>query len=209
MRCFIAGAGEYCGFVVPGPDDYVIAADRGYEELISRGIRPDLVVGDFDSLGDAPEHPNVLRSPMEKDDTDMIIAVRQGFAQGCDMFIIDGGLGGRFDHTLANCQILAYISQSGGRGFLLGREMSVTAITNGTLGFLPGAPGRVSVFCAGSIAEGVTITGLKYPLDDALLTYDYPLGVSNEFTGAPAEISVRSGTLLIMWTGGPDMIDNR
>ena len=206
MRCFIAGAGEYCGFVTPGPDYYVIAADRGYVELASRGIRPDLVVGDFDSLGDAPEHPNVLRCPVEKDDTDMMIAVKQGFAQGCDIFIIDGGLSGRFDHTLANCQILVYISQRGGRGFLLGRDMSATAVANSSLDFVPGAHSLVSVFCAGSTAKGVTLTGLKYPLDNAALSYDYPLGVSNEFTGASAKITVRDGTLLIMWTGGLDMI---
>ena len=207
-RCFIAGAGDYCGSVVPGQGDYIIAADGGYTELISRGIVPDLVVGDFDSLGSAPEHPNVLHSPAEKDDTDMMIAVRQGFAKGCKTFIIDGGLGGRFDHTLANCQLLIYIAQKGARGYLLGRDMSVTAVTNGSVCFVPGAAGRISIFCAGGRAEGVTLAGLKYRLDNAALTNDYPLGVSNEFIGAPAVITVRGGTLIIMWTGGLEAVES-
>ena len=201
-RCFIAGAGEYCGFFVPSRDDYIIAADGGYSELISRGIIPDLVVGDFDSLGRVPDHPNILQSPEEKDDTDMMIAVKQGFARGCETFFIDGGLGGRIDHTFANFQLLAYIAQRGAHGFILGRDITVTAINNSTISFNPVASGRISVFCAGSKAEGVTLTGLKYQLDSATLAYDYPLGISNEFIGAPAAITVCEGILIVMWTGG-------
>jgi len=212
MRCFITGAGEFSGLVIPGSEDFIIAADGGYRELVSRGIVPDLVVGDFDSLGSPPDHPHIFSSPVEKDDTDMMLAVKQGLSRGYKLFLIDGGLGGRLDHTIANCQTLAYLSRNGARGVLLGREMRVTAVTNGTVRFAPGdadsagAPdgtpaGIVSVFSAGEKAEGVTITGLKYPLEDAALTCDYPLGVSNEFTGSPAEVTVREGTLLIAWTG--------
>ena len=199
MRCFIAGAGEYCGSYIPKPGDYVIAADAGYAALTVRGITPDLVVGDFDSLGRLPEHPKVLQTPVEKDDTDMMTAVKQGMAHGCKVFIIDGGLGGRVDHVAANLQTLAYIANRGARGYLLGREMSATAVTNGSIGFEAGSSGRVSVFCLGDKAEGVTLTGLKYPLNSATLTCDYPLGVSNEFTGTPATVSVSEGTLIIMW----------
>ena len=200
-HCFIAGAGEYCGFLSPGQHDYVIAADGGYKELLSRGIAADLVVGDFDSLGSVPEHPNVMQTPVEKDDTDMMTAVKQGLKQGCKAFIIDGGLGGRLDHTLANFQTLAYIAQNGARGFLLGRDMSVTAVSNSSMCFSQNEKGRISIFCAGSKAEGVTLTGLKYPLSNATLTCDYPLGISNEFTGTAATVTVKSGTLIVMWTG--------
>ena len=208
-RCFVVGAGEYTGMVTPGQGDYLIAADGGYAKMASLGILPDLVVGDFDSLGAVPDHPNVMQSPAEKDDTDMMLAVRQGLERGYTTFLIDGGLDGRIDHTIANFQILAYLAQSGARGVLLGREMCVTAVTDGIVRFLPGraAPGdglaeRISVFCWGDTAKGVTLTGLKYRLENAKLECSYPLGVSNEFTQAPASITVRGGTLIIAWTGG-------
>ena len=208
MRCFIAGAGEYSGSVMPVQGDYVIAADGGYTELVLHGITPDIVVGDFDSLEGPPEHPNVLQFPAEKDDTDIMIAIKKGFAEGCNTFIIDGGLGGRLDHTFANFQLLAYISKNGARGYLLGRDITITAVTNGSISFSPYTAGRISVFSIGGKAAGLTLTGLKYPLDNATLTDDYPLGVSNEFTGESASITVRSGTLIIMWTGGMDAVES-
>jgi len=215
-RCFIAGAGEYSGLWLPGRDDFVIAADAGYTRLVERGIVPDLVVGDFDSLGAPPEHPNIALSPVEKDDTDMMLAVRQGLALGFKSFVMDGGLGGRLDQTLANFQILAFISRNGATGILLGREMCATAVTNGTVRFMAPqgaemlAPGGklVSVFCAGGKAEGVTLEGLKYPLYNATLVFDCPLGVSNEFTECPASVSVRDGTLIVIWAGGPGRVES-
>ena len=200
-RCYIAGAGEFCSEVLPEQGDYVIAADGGFESLTSHGITPNLVVGDFDSLGSVPEHPNVILSPVQKDDTDMMLAVRYGLEHGYKTFVINGGLGGRLDQTLANIQILAYIAENDARGTLYGQGVCVTAIKNGKIEFGPdmikGA--TISMFSAGGRAMGVTLTGLKYPLDNATLTSDYPIGVSNEFTGAPAVVSVRSGTLVIIW----------
>jgi len=208
-RCFIAGAGEYSGLVTPGQDDYIIAADGGYAKLAALGIAPDLVVGDFDSLGAPPDHPNVVRSPAEKDDTDMMLAAKQGLGRGYRTFIIDGGLDGRLDHTVANFQVLAYLSRNGARGVLVGSDICVTAVTNGSVRFSPGraakggaSGGYISVFCFGDRADGVTLTGLKYPLDGESLVYDHPLGVSNEFTGGPATVAVSEGTLIITWEGG-------
>ncbi|MDR0490877.1 MAG: thiamine diphosphokinase [Oscillospiraceae bacterium] len=197
-KCYIVGAGEFCGRDLPGQGDYIIAADGGYAQLAARGITPDVVIGDFDSLGGPPKHPNILRSPAEKDDTDMMLAVKEGLARGYETFVIDGGLGGRLDHTLANIQTLVYIANNGARGYLLGRGECVTAVTDGSISFEAGASGLISVFCAGRRAEGVTLTGLKYPLDGAVLTNDCPIGVSNEFTGEAATIEVRKGTVVII-----------
>ena len=82
--CIIYGAGEYFGneFALPGRDDFVIAADGGFDIVSGHGIRPDLVVGDFDSLGKRPEGDNVLCFPVLKDETDMMIAVKEGFSRG-------------------------------------------------------------------------------------------------------------------------------
>ena len=201
-HCYIAGAGEFCPAVLPYNDDFVIAADAGYRALIAHGIVPDLVVGDFDSLGSAPDHPNIVFSPIEKDDTDMMIAIKQGLARGYKTFIINGGLGDGLDHTIANIQGLVYLLKNDACGYLISRENCVTAIMNGTLKFKPVVSGRISVFCAGDKADGVTLTGLKYPLSKATLTCDFPLGVSNEFSGAAAAISVDSGILVVVWDGG-------
>ena len=198
--CHIVGAGSTENAVlIKRPGDFVIAADAGLSHLESIGVTPDLTVGDFDSLGKAPEGENVIRCPAEKDDTDTLIAVREGLKRGYDVFSIIGGLGGRLDHTFANIQTLAFIAAHGACGFLSDGETVVTAIRNGKISFAPGKSGIASVFCMGSEAHGVYLHGLKYPLSNARLTYDFPIGVSNEFIGSGAEISVEEGTLAVMW----------
>ena len=205
-RLYIMGAAQ-CGMQKPHcaaleeEYDFIIAADGGYETLLSQGITPDLVVGDFDSLGYLPQHPNVISSPAEKDDTDMLLAVKQGLERGYKTIVIEGGLGGRLDHTFANIQVLVYIAKNNASGYCIGQDMCVTAITDGTVSFRSGLSGGISVFSADSMAEGVTLTGLKYSADNIDLTNSYPIGVSNEFTGAPASISVRAGTLIVIWAG--------
>lgn len=198
--CYIVGAGAFCerGFS-PGAGDYVIAADGGYRTLRERGVEMDLVVGDFDSMGGRPDHPRVVDLPVEKDDTDMMAALRLGWEQGWRTFFLYGGTGGRLDHTLANLQSLSWLSRRGGRGYLVGEEWTACAITDGEITFSAQNRGVLSVFCQGDRAEGVYLRGLKYPLSEAVLTCDFPLGVSNEFTGVESHISVRKGTLLILW----------
>ena len=202
-RCYIVGAGEFIKKVLPEEKDFIIAADGGYTALKSHGVSPDLIVGDFDSLKETPDHPNIMHSSAEKDDTDMMLAVKQGLKRGYKVFVINGGLGGRLDQTLANIQILTSISDSNAHGVLLGQDVCVTAIKNGELRFNRNTKkgSTISIFCAGGKAEGVTLQGLKYPLEKATLSSNYPLGVSNEFTGAPAVVSVDNGTLIIMWDG--------
>lgn len=198
-ECYIIGAGDFFGLrEAPDDSDYVIAADAGFEYCTQNGIIPDLVLGDFDSLGKAPKHPNVVQLPVEKDDTDTMFALKLGLEKGYRRFYIYGGLGGkRPDHTIANMQGLAYLAQRGARGWLFGEKYVWTAIKNSTLR-IAGA-GDVSVFCFGAKAEGVSIKGLKYGLDGAEIYPDFPLGVSNSFSSTEAEINVENGMLLIMY----------
>ena len=112
--CYIVGAcqpGELC--LAPGRPAFVIAADQGLRYLEEAGITPDLIVGDFDSLGIVPQGANVVRHPVEKDDTDMMLAVKTGLARGYRTFVLYGGLGGRLDHTYANFQTLTYLARHG------------------------------------------------------------------------------------------------
>lgn len=198
--CYIVGAGDFTGRdLAPRGEDFVIAADGGFKPLEELGVAPHLIVGDFDSLGYTPQGENVLAYQAEKDDTDMGLAVHLGWEQGYRRFRLYGGSGSRPDHFLANLQTLAGISRRGGEGLLVCPGFTVAAVTDGTLFFDSSHRGYVSVFCQGSEARGVTLEGLKYPLTEATLTCDVPLGVSNEFLGVPAKVTVKSGTLLVVW----------
>lgn len=199
--CYIVGAGRHFpgDTFAPAPEDLVIAADGGYADLLSRGIRVDLLLGDMDSLGEKiPQGPSVERFAPQKDDTDTLLAIKTGLQRGYRAFHLYGGTGGRLDHTLANCQCLLYLARRGARGWLHGEREVVTAVVDGELELPPRKAGYLSVFCLGDRAEGVTLEGLKYPLENAVLTADFPLGVSNEFTGAKSRIAVRHGALLVV-----------
>lgn len=197
--CYIVGAGENYGLdFSPRPHDIVIAADAGLRYLEQACIGADLIIGDFDSLQHIPRHPNVSKLEAEKDDTDMLAAIREGMELGYERFHIYCGMGGRIDHTLANLQLMAFLSQSGKRGFLFDKTNVVTAITNQALAFREIASGVISIFSCTGKSTGVTLQGLKYQLDNAVLTNTFPLGVSNEFTGRKSTITVKNGTLLIV-----------
>ena len=176
----------------------ILAADGGLKHLQKLGIAPHEILGDFDSLGYIPD--NAVVFPVEKDDTDSMLAVRRGLQRGCSRFVLYGGLDGpRPDHTVANLQTLCYLAQQGAAGFLVGKTHIVTAVHNGCLRFPAGKQGIVSVFCMGRDAQGVTLEGLAYTMENGVLCSSVPLGVSNHFTGKPACVTVQTGTLLVMW----------
>lgn len=198
--CIIIGAGELTvDEIVCPPEALVIAADGGYSYCERLGIVPDIIIGDFDSLGKIPDGKNVVHLPVEKDDTDTSSAVKMGLNAGCSVFHIYGGTGGRLDHTLANIQIITGLAQNKKNACLYGKDFIITAVTDSSLHFDKGMHGIVSVFSAGDTAKGVYETGLKYSLTDALLTNTFPVGVSNELIGEEADISVRAGTLIIVY----------
>lgn len=198
-ECVIFCAAECDGLARPiGPESFVIAADGGLRHTEKLGIAPDAVLGDFDSLGFCPEGANVF--PVEKDDTDAMLAVRLGLERGCEEFLLYGSLDGpRLDHTVANFQALQFLADHGAAGYLIGNTTMVTVVKNGKITFPAGLSGTISVFCMGPDAVGVTEKGLFYGLENASLTSGFPLGVSNHFTGEAAEISVKNGSLLVLW----------
>ena len=198
-ECVIFCAAGFDGLARPiGPDAYVIAADGGLRHTENLGLTPNAVLGDFDSLGYTPKGASVF--PVEKDDTDAMLAVRLGLERGCDEFLLYGSLDGpRLDHTVANFQTLQFLADHGAVGYLIGNTTIVTVVKNGKIIFPAGLSGTISVFCMGKDAEGVIEQGLFYGLENGVLTSGFPLGVSNHFTGEKAEISVKNGSLLVLW----------
>ena len=200
--CYIVGAGDFNREAFcPKDGDFVIAADGGCGALEKAGVVPDLCVGDFDSLGFVPNLPDVISvDPIKKDDTDTMLAINEGLARGFKRFYIFGGTGGkRPDHTVANIQALCRLASLGAFGCLVGMREVYAVIKNGSLRLPRRDAGTVSVFSLDEVSRGVTETGLLYSLKDGELRRDFPMGVSNSFVGGDAEISVKNGTLLIMW----------
>ena len=201
-RCFIFAAGTYYGLrEKPEAGDLVLAADAGYQICRRENIVPDLLLGDFDSMDQPADFDHVHRVPVEKDDTDTMLAVKTALEQGCDTVYIYGGTGGkRLDHTLANLQTLLYIRRRGARGYLYDDDFVWTAIENETLTVERTVEwGLLSVFCLGAPASGIDERGVQYPLTRASLTAEFPLGVSNHILEEKARITVRKGALLVGW----------
>ena len=202
--CYIVGAGENSSTAFcPDETDLVIAADGGLAILKRRGIRIDLILGDFDSLGYVPEEPNLILHPVRKDETDLMLACREGLARGYKTFCLYGGLGGdRISHTVANLQLLRWLADEGARGTLYGKGCEISLLRKESVTFSAENKGFVSLFALGGEAV-VTVKGLSYELENAVLTDSYPLGVSNEFCGAEAEITVHEGDLLLVIENRP------
>ena len=196
-RCLIFCAGEFDKPVAPVENAFIIAADGGFAHTQKLGLMPDLILGDFDSLGFVPENATV--HPVEKDDTDAMLAIRAGLDAGCTDFVIYGALDGpRLDHTIANLQSLLFLAAKGARGTLIGLQNIITTIQEETLVFPADFVGTVSLFSLGQSAR-LSIRGLKYELEDGCLTPDYPLGVSNQFIGKESRVTVESGCVLALF----------
>lgn len=197
--CVIFCAGQFYGLAAPlQADDFIIAADGGLAHVQKLGITPHGILGDFDSLGYIPQDSTVF--PVEKDDTDAMLAVRKGLELGFREFYLYGSLDGpRLDHTVANFQTLQYLADRGAVGYLIGKDYIVTVVKDGKLRFPAACTGIFSVFCMGADAEGVTIRGGKYEVENVRLTAGFPLGVSNHFTGNEVTVSVEKGSLLVLW----------
>ena len=118
-RCVIFGAGEYYEGPAPTIEKgmLAIAADGGLDHMRAMGLSPDFVIGDFDSLsGDVPDGDHSVRLPPQKDDPDLLSALKVGWSRGAREFHIYGALGGRIDHTIANMQLMALLASHGGIG---------------------------------------------------------------------------------------------
>lgn len=198
--CYIVGAGDNTGTnFIKEENDYVIAVDGGYEIIKKMGITPDYTMGDFDSLGYVPDEENLEVHIVEKDDTDTMLAVRHAISLGIDKIVIFGGTGGRADHTIGNIQTMIYAANHNCDIEMRDSVRTYKVIKNKKVSLRARDKGDLSVFALAGNAEGVSITGAKYTLENGTLTCDNPTAISNSFIGNNVEIQVDKGTILVIY----------
>lgn len=186
--------------------DWIICCDGGMHHAKALGITPDYIVGDFDSV-----RPEVLEEyrnmgisirqfPTHKNETDMQLGMLLALELGATELVLIGGIGDRFDHTLANAHLLLYLLKKGVRGILVNEKNRVELIDKEVT--LYGKAGDlVSTIPLSMQVEGVTLEGLEYPLVDYDLALDDKLmAVSNVMTGTEAKVKIRKGYLFVMQT---------
>ena len=197
--CYIIGAGAFWGPPLSlRPGDFVIAADGGFNTLSRMGVPMDLVVGDFDSMGFRPDHPNVVDLPVEKNDTDTFFAVKEAIKRGFENFLLLGVIGGRLDHSLGNISALVYLDSLGKTALAIDDYSEMEIISQKTA-CIPDSFPYFSVINISGIAKDITIKNAKYPLEKSQITWEYQFGVSNEvLPGKTAEVSLGEGRLLVI-----------
>lgn len=179
---------------------YVICADGGYDTAVRFGIRPDVLIGDFDTISSIPQDDGceIIAFAPEKDDTDTMLAVKLAIQRGYEDITVFGGIGGRLDHTFANIQTLEYIHSCGCRGMLSGEYERVFLQAEDRAEYEREAGMYFSIFSLSEQSEGIYLTGFKYPLVNAVFERSFPLGVSNEITEKKGIVEKNSGLLLII-----------
>lgn len=201
-RCIVVGSAPVQNLSVfeeyDAQNSFVICADGGLDTALAAKIKPNVVIGDFDSAKAAPPaNTETIRLLREKDDTDMLSAVKEGLHRGYTDFVLLGAIGGRFDHTYANICTLQYILSVGGRGVMADDKEKIFLMPGGRL-HLRGMRGAIaSVYPFGSANATVTYTGMKYPLNEEVLTTTEPRGTSNVIDSNDATVTVLSGQVVI------------
>ncbi len=198
--CAIISGGEYAPMEGIEECALTIACDRGYVHARRAGVHPDIILGDFDSYSGAlPDGTEILRLPVEKDDTDTMSAVRGALERGYRRIRIYCALGGRLDHLYANIQAGAFAAAHGARAELIGGNAHIYVLPGGEI-TLPYRQGwSLSVFAVTDEVRGVSITGAKYPLSDAVITNTFPIGTSNEWLpGEAVTVRAEKGIYAVM-----------
>lgn len=206
--CLIISGGEYSNPPSNQKYDYCIAVDRGYEHALYMGIKPDVLLGDFDSMSRAYKESvktimdadEIITFPKEKDDTDTLLAIKRAIDEECDDITIICALGGRLDHTLANIQCMKYASTKGVKCEIISDSEYLRTITrdDGRVN-IPRKEGySLSLFALSDVCTGISIEGAKYNVEDIELRNDFPLGHGNDWIMEEGVISVGSGVLLIV-----------
>ena len=184
----------------PQKEDMTVAADSGWNNAELLGVTPQILLGDFDSIGrdTLPKAVEILQVPPEKDRTDTQLAVDLALSRGANDFVLIGGLSGRLDHTLSNLSILEYLAERGAHAVMTDGFNRVRFLRNTGALIARSAYTYLSFIVVGEVAKGVSVDGCKYPLKNAKLKRTCQYAVSNEITGNCALVEVRHGALLVV-----------
>lgn len=201
MIAYIFGASEISDYTylkdINFSQGYIICADGGIRHIEKLGLKPDVIIGDFDSSVNNFKYENKIVYPSEKDDTDLGLALNYAADNGFVECIAIGCLGGRLDHTFAGISLLKYAYDKG-INFTLVDEKTKVFLTDKRCEIKNENYKYISVFPFGNEALGVNLKGFKYPLENAVLKAEFPLGISNELIGDKGIIEVEKGSLIIM-----------
>lgn len=203
MRCVIIGGSEIRNYPLIRsyfrPGDFVIYCDCGLKHSDSLGVNPSLIIGDFDSSPIPQDTSNVIILPVVKDDTDTIFAVKESIRRGFSKVLMIGVTGGREDMTLGNIYALLMLKRNGISAMIADDYNEMSIITAGETVRVSQGWRCFSLLNISGTASGITITGAKYPLNDADITPEFQYGISNEtLPGHDAEISLKEGNLLLV-----------
>lgn len=182
--------------------DFIIACDKGWEYASKINLTPNLIMGDFDSMDSSvqfPEGIEVQRFPCEKDDTDTMAAIKYALAKNqFEEIHIVCAFGNRLDHTLTNIQSAAYIAKNNTKAIMYGKKDEAICFSNGSIDVPKRDNYSLSVFSLCDKAQGVTIKGTKYKVENIEVSSGYPIGQSNEWEDDIATISVENGIMMVI-----------
>ena len=201
-RCFIITSylkGDLSSILSKKNEDFIICADNGYAVAKGNDIVPDVIIGDFDSIKiELPTDIKIIKLPVEKDVTDTLACVKYAINNGFKDIVILGGIGGRFDHTMANLQCLLYGISAGITIELRDNNNIVSLHFPSEIIIKKKVNFKLSLFSFSDVCDGISTKGLKYKLLNGKLSQGFPLGISNEFTSEFASVYFESGILLLI-----------
>lgn len=185
-----------------GAFDYVMAVDGGYSHLQGLGVCPDIVIGDFDSIKEEPRGIRTCKFPVDKDDSDLQLAMRRLQIQEAERVFIFGALGGRLDHLLSNLRVCARQAKGTQEIVLVGIRETVYILIGGNAWELDAgeieAGKTLSIMQIEGPVQGLFVRGLKWEGDDLNITDKPSLCLSNVTTDEPILIGLDAGKIAII-----------
>jgi thiamine pyrophosphokinase len=185
------------------PGDWLICADGGARAALALGLKPDVVIGDLDSLDGMRQTQlkalgcRLIVYPAAKDWTDLELALKLAVEEGASDILILGGLGGRIDQEMANI-LLLLLPELDGIPAQIADERQELFVTRGEATIAGQAGDTVSLIPLGGDVTGIVTSGLLYPLKNEPLLSGPARGISNVMTGDVARVTLTSGALLVV-----------